>query len=310
MTFEPINFSHKTVVDHAFKLTKQESADSTFVNLWLWRFAREIAVANHGGFVFVRQQEAQGEPSFLMPMGAGAAGDQAGDQTADHHAARSAFDALSFHAKSEGCRLRFKALTESDRLLIHTLFPDQFAFTPTPSHDDYLYDTNALIKLAGREYHTKKNFVNRFETMYGINYERLNDENLAECLHFIDRWFEKAPYKADAEHKGIVELLREYKRFECTYGMLRAEGQIAGFTLGERLAENCVVIHIEKADGVNFQGSYQTINKVHLEREWAHTTIVNREEDLGLEGLRKAKLSYQPIGYVRKFDAVRKETGN
>ncbi|GHV02835.1 hypothetical protein AGMMS50229_00300 [Campylobacterota bacterium] len=290
MDFEPLSLKHKPLIDAAYLHSARASADSTFVNLWLWRFAREITVATHGDLVLIREQIEGKTPQFLMPFGSGVL--------------RGAVDWLIAKTQGEGYPLGFKALSQTDKTTLETAYPDKFVFVHTDAHDDYLYDCSLMISLAGRNLHPKKNFVNRFEAIYGINYERLSRENLAESIEFIDRWFERAPYNAEAEHKGVVELLSDFERFACSYGLLRAEGAIAGLTVGEALTEDSVVIHIEKADGTNYPGSYQTINQVHLAREYSNMKIVNREEDLGLEGLRKAKHSYHPIGFCKKYEAT------
>ncbi|MDR3347580.1 MAG: phosphatidylglycerol lysyltransferase domain-containing protein [Helicobacteraceae bacterium] len=290
MRFEPIDISHKADVDLAYKSSSMESADAVFVNLWLWRFSREISIARYNGFVIIAQRSEADGLQFLMPMGNGDLNE--------------VISALIVKSRSEGFALRFSVVTQTDKERLEATCPERFTFTPMPDKNDYLYDCQSLIKLGGRSYHAKKNFVNRFETMYGISYEHLSDENLEETIGFVCRWFERAPYQAEAERVGIVEMLKIYRLFACSYGILRAEGEIAAFTIGEALSPDRVVIHVEKADGANYPGSYQTINNIHLERDWADMKVVNREEDLGIEGLRKAKLSYHPIDFVHKYEAV------
>ncbi|MDR0746693.1 MAG: phosphatidylglycerol lysyltransferase domain-containing protein [Helicobacteraceae bacterium] len=287
MNFEPISLTHKDAIDSALKSTAQETADRTFVNLWLWRFGREISVAAEKDFLVIGEQESGKPPCFLFPLGS----------------ADVAVEALIGHCKSAGVPLCFRALTIAQVERLKAIAGDRLETFHNGDHDDYLYDAQALIALAGKAYHAKKNFVNRFETLYGICYERLSDLNLGETIAFINRWFDRSAYRASGEQEGIVELLKDYKRFSCSYGILRTEGQIVGFTIGEELSSECVVIHVEKADGAGYPGSYQVLNQAHLKNEWADKRIVNREEDLGLEGLRRAKLSYHPIGFARKFEA-------
>lgn len=287
MKFEPLALAHRPLFE-AYGPKEAESADSGFVNLWLWRHARRIEVAEFSGFLCIRQTYPGSDPVMLMPLGQG-------DLSAVLEALRQIFS-------QQGYPLTFRALNESMKAALSEAWPDRFIFTPTPEHDDYLYETQALIELKGRAYHAKKNFVNRFEAAYGLHYESLNADNFSETLAFLEQWFARAPYPADAEKQGILDLLAHRELFNCTYNLLRAEGEIAAFTVGEALSSDRVVIHVEKGDS-RFPGSYQAINRTHLEREWAHTKIVNREEDLGIEGLKKAKLSYHPVGFVHKYRA-------
>ncbi|GHS89005.1 hypothetical protein FACS189487_08400 [Campylobacterota bacterium] len=291
MDFETIKLEHQGVLDRARSQGEQTTADAGFVNLWLWRFARKIEIASlgdEGGAVFVKQTLPSGEIFFLAPIGGEMAKNLAG---------------LKDYARKADIALNFRAVTEEQKQAISAACPDEFSFTHDRDHSDYLYKVSDMISLAGRPYHSKKNFINRYETFYGINYERLNAKNFYEAISFIDRWFQRAEYAAEAEKLGILSLIENFDRFKLSCGLLRAEDQIAALTVGEKLSDDRVVIHIEKADGANFSGSYQTINQVHLAQEYADFSIVNREEDLGLEGLRKAKLSYHPFALADKYRA-------
>ncbi|MGE4295897.1 MAG: DUF2156 domain-containing protein [Campylobacterales bacterium] len=292
MDFEPLSLSHQPLFAERLHRSAQESADAGFVNLWLWRHARHIETALFEGFLCVRQTYAGKSPVFLMPLGEGDL--------------RGVLQALAALCARLGYPLCLRALTPAMKARIEAAWPGGFEFTRTPEHDDYLYDVASLIELKGRAYHAKKNFVNRFEAAYGLHYETLSDDNRPEVIGFLEQWFERAPYPAEAERQGILDLIAHYRRFDCSYGLLRAEGRVAAFTVGEALAGDRVVIHVEKADGAAYPGSYQSINQVHLQREWAHMKIVNREEDLGLEGLKKAKLSYHPVDFVQKYEAALK----
>ncbi|MDR0664584.1 MAG: phosphatidylglycerol lysyltransferase domain-containing protein [Helicobacteraceae bacterium] len=294
MEFSPISFEWQAVLNDALAEQTLETADATFVNLWLWRFERKIELASEDDFIFIKQtchtcDGKEQAPYFLFPIGRGDL--------------RKAIEALRRYCAKNGIAMKLRAVTKAQKAELENACPNAFTYVYDRDRSDYLYDCAALINLNGRDYHSKKNFINRFATFYGIRYERLNESNLQETIAFINAWFDRAPYAAEFEKKGIISLLEEYRRFPCTYGILRAEGWIAAFTIGESLNADAAVIHVEKADGTNYQGSYQTINKTHLENEYADKRFVNREEDLGLEGLRKAKLSYHPIALVDKFDA-------
>ncbi|MDR1910972.1 MAG: phosphatidylglycerol lysyltransferase domain-containing protein [Helicobacteraceae bacterium] len=293
MDFSPISFAQQAILDDALKICAPRSADATFVNLWLWRFERKIELAIQNGFVFIKQTYEGQPPYFLFPIGRGDP--------------KPAIEAIEKHCADRGFALSFRALTIEQKTALENACPDLFDFTLNRDHSDYLYDCAALIALNGRDYHSKKNFINRFATFYGIHYERLNDQNLGETIAFINAWFDRAPYPVESEKKGIISLLNDYRRFRCSYGILRAEGWIVAFTIGESLSDDMAVIHVEKADGANYQGSYQTINQAHLQAEYSDKKFINREEDLGIEGLRKAKLSYRPIALIDKFDATIKD---
>lgn len=108
--------------------------------------------------------------------------------------------------------------------------------------------------------------------------------------------------KAESEWRGICYFLENYHLTECLGGMLLVDNKVVAVTFGEALNQDTVVIHIEKAN-TDFRGAYQAINRHYLQNHWSDYTYVNRQQDLGIEGLRKAKMSYHPLRLVEKFNA-------
>ncbi|MFW6307419.1 MAG: phosphatidylglycerol lysyltransferase domain-containing protein, partial [Campylobacterales bacterium] len=135
----------------------------------------------------------------------------------------------------------------------------------------------------------------------------LNSKNRAELDIVWREWFskieKKAPYGLKMEHLGIIDMLKKYDYLNLKGGLLRVDEEIVAFSIGEALSEECVVIHIEKAN-TSYHGAYQAINQQFLSHEWSGFKYVNREEDLGIEGLRKAKLSYHPVILGKKYEVV------
>lgn len=135
----------------------------------------------------------------------------------------------------------------------------------------------------------------------------MTEHNVGELLEAWRIWFGEIGDKVNEglknEFIGTVEVMRHFDKLSIRGGLLRVEEKIAAFSFGEALNEECVVIHTEKAD-TNLHGAYQMINQQFLENEWSNYKFVNREEDLGIEGLRKAKLSYNPICLVEKSEAT------
>lgn len=281
MRFEPFCIEHKERFDKVFSGYCPVSADALFTNLALWQFGREIEVAFVDDMLVVKQQyKGIDHPHFLYPVGSG-------DKTKVVSDLKKSFGTVVMRAVNETQKEELRSIVNFDEIY-------------TPSYSDYLYSIKDLIDLKGRSYHAKKNFVNRFLSTYNSSYERLNSDNQEELLHFINHWFINAPYSNNAEELGLIDLVKHFEVFNVRVGILRVDERIIAFTISEELSNDMVVVHVEKADP-SFMGSYQAINKIHLEKEWSDKKIVNREEDLGLEGLRKAKLSYHPVGYVQKY---------
>ena len=172
---------------------------------------------------------------------------------------------------------------------------------------DYLYNGDAMRSLAGKKLHKKKNRVNAFKREYEGRYEyrRLCCSDSHDVWVFLDRWRqqkgEEVEEHLDYEVKGIHDILKNCSEFSIHMGGVYIDGQMEAFTIGSyNPVEHMAVIHIEKANP-EINGLYQFINQQFLIEEFPETEWVNREDDMGLEGLRKAKMTYYPADYARKY---------
>ncbi len=169
---------------------------------------------------------------------------------------------------------------------------------------DYLYDVNELIALKGPKFHDKRNKVNKFRNMYEYEYVTMTSALVDECLEFEDYWCEtrecgKYP-GLEKERCAILEILNNFDALNVAGGVIRIENKIAALTLGEKILPDTFVIHIEKAN-TDIPGLYQVINQEFLMHEAVDCIYVNREQDLGIPGLRKSKMSYNPVEFVKKY---------
>jgi hypothetical protein len=171
-------------------------------------------------------------------------------------------------------------------------------------HFDYIYDVKALIDLHGRKFHSKKNKVNKFSNSYEYEYVPLSPALIEECLEFEDYWCEvrecEKYYGLNKERCAILEMLKNFDALNLKGGIIRIENKIAALALGEKYLPDTFVIHIEKAHA-DIPGLYQVINQEFLMHEASGCRFVNREQDLGIEGLRNSKMSYHPLTFVKKY---------
>lgn len=202
-------------------------------------------------------------------------------------------------------------LADEESLAILGLAKDpEYIVTEEPDAKDYLYSAEELRTLTGKRFHRKKNQVNRFRKEYEGRwaYRTLGGGDRALAEEFLDRWFrdhrlvsEDADGSLAAEEGGLRELIRNPDAFECRAGAILIDGRIEALSIGTyNPLEKMAVISVEKGSA-DIPGIYQVINQQLLLQEFPEAEIVNREDDLGLEGLRKAKESYNPIGYARKY---------
>lgn len=175
---------------------------------------------------------------------------------------------------------------------------------------DYVYLAEKLIALSGRKLHSKKNHLNAFHKLYPqAEYLPITNDLIPACRKELESWYamrsedlQNDPF-IGYERAAIHEVFDNYEAFQLKGGVIRIDGRVVAFTFGEALNTDTAVIHVEKADP-NVRGAYPAINQGFVEHVWSNMTYINREEDMGLPGLRKAKESYKPEKMIEKFNAT------
>jgi hypothetical protein len=185
----------------------------------------------------------------------------------------------------------------------------KFDFTPDSANFDYVYLSENLIELKGRKLHSKKNHFNSFMRNTPHKYVPLTEELIEDCLGLNIRLLESKDYNPleshliDLEQTAVYEALKNMKGLGAYGGAILINDQVEAFTLGAKLDEETMVVHIEKAN-TKFRGLYQAINQQFCSHSCTDVKYVNREEDMGLPNLRKAKESYRPIKMIEKYDVT------
>lgn len=292
-----MNFKEITLEDrdrflkHYIKHPPKTSFHS-FANLFLWRGAEKLEFCEHNGFIIVTGLSVyKGERYIMFPLGSG-----------DCRKLTNSFIDMY------GMDFQIFAITEENAKNLDKLCNRAYDITHMRSMDNYIYEVESLITLSGKKLHSKRNHINKFKSLYNYSYERLNEENFDECMEFACRWYQEKE-GADStllyERQAVKDALTYHKELELKCGMIKVDGKVVAFSVGERLNHDTVLIHIEKAD-TDYDGAYAIINNEFLKNEWSEFKYVNREEDMGLEGLRKAKLSYRPCEILKIYKATPK----
>ena len=202
----------------------------------------------------------------------------------------------------------FYGLTLREKELLEAEFPEEYNYYPSRDSFDYIYKVSDLAVLSGKKYHSKRNHISFFQKNYNWSYEEINSENIDECIAMNEKWYlmnvEKNPDGIDAEREVLKIAFDNYSDFGFKGGLLRVDNNVVAFTFGEELNENMFVTHFEKAFS-DIRGSYPMINMLFAKNTLTEYEYVNREDDVGSEGLRKAKLSYYPAILLEKFTAVK-----
>jgi hypothetical protein len=165
---------------------------------------------------------------------------------------------------------------------------------------DYLYDFEELKGLKGNKYHKKKNHVNYFIKHYDYLVKEINDETIDDVKIVMNNWFEDKTGDVLFEQNAILEGLKHFKVLGLMGIVIYVDNQAVGFTIGEKVNNNTLLIHYEKGN-TSYKGIYPSLSYLFLQ-ELDGYDFINREQDLGIEGLRKSKLSYHPVDFVKKYN--------
>ena len=286
MVFEPIDLDRQS--EYLAKLAQcdQIASDYSFINLWGWREAHGLRWAWHNDLVWIQQTVP--ETVLWAPVGQW-----------NHTQWESVWPTIK-----EQCNQIIR-VPESLLKIWQSAIPAMVLPTESRGHWDYLYNRHDLVDLKGNPFHKKKNLVNQFKKKYTSTYLPFGPEMVDQAKGMQEDWCTwrdcESHETLDAENKVIAKILDNWQQFDgITGGALQVGDRLAAYTIAEELPDGTLVIHFEKGDP-DYKGSYQAINQMFLENAPCPCTLVNREQDLDNEGLRKAKLSYHPVDYVRKY---------
>lgn len=259
--------------------------------LFLWASAYHIKVADVGGMCCVLD-DFDTDKRYVFPFGEG-------DKKA-------VIEELIKDAKERGIRFDLYGVTESSKKELERMFPERFEFGDRRADWDYVYSVEKMTSLSGRKLHGKRNHIARFKDNENWQFEMISENNFDECLAMNKEWCDL--YGAgkndtiDKEKCAVKKAFDNYRALGLVGGLLRLDGRVIAYTLGEPLTEDVFLIHFEKAFA-DIQGAYPMINQQFVQNCLQDYKFVNREEDMGDEGLRKAKMSYYPEILLEKFVA-------
>lgn len=297
--FKSLDPTKKADYDRYLQNNGERGCEYSFVNLYLW--GRQNAAFLHDHLVFFSQFNRKSV--YLFPVGSG-------DKKA-------VLDAIMLDARERGIPCRLTGLTHDDCALLEQLYPGKLRYHFDRDAFDYVYAIDDLADLKGRKFQRKRNHLNRFrDSRPNHRIEPITEENLSAVEQMVERWYQlrlqENPH-ADyhMERAALSKALRQRELLNMEGLVLTDGGEILAMTMGSRLNPNTFDIHFEKALDIA-DGAYAAINNGfarYLRDKYPDVRFLNREDDLGLEGLRKAKLSYNPDHMVEKSWACLLEDG-
>ena len=293
IAFHRIGFADKATYEEILRACPERSCEYSFANLLLWG-RQEIAFIN-GCVAFF--SHFYGKSVYPYPIGNG-------DKKA-------VIEAILQDAKERGLPCRISNITAADWEELEGWFPGMFQMTPNRNGYDYVYDIHSLADLRGKKLQKKRNHFNRFQSQHpDYRVVPLNPCNMAAAQHLVNDWFLNR-HKTDPhgdyllENVAMAKAFRYYDALEMEGIMLMDGDQVLAVTMGSPLNDTTFDIHFEKARE-DVDGAYNAVNcefARYLRLKHPRLQFLNREDDMGLEGLRKAKLSYYPHHLVEKYRA-------
>lgn len=260
-----------------------------FTDIFIWQNAYKTKIAFDDDFMYIKSGSGK-NVYFTAPMGRGNLA--------------SALDKMAEVSHAEGAPLRIYALPVEIKEQMEALYPDKFIYKDGRDGADYIYSAESLMYLKGKKLHGKRNHINKFLSEYGDRwtYEDLTEENIKEFFSYQLKWCNDNPENFLGETCAVSLALKNFEALEIKGGLLRLDGNLIAVTLGSESFDDTFVVHIEKADS-SIPGAYQMINQQFAQHNFEKYRYIDREEDLGIEGLRKAKLSYYPESITENYIA-------
>ncbi len=292
--FKPITLEERKKITSYTLLRAPRDCDFSFPNLCAWQFSNNSSYAEIDGFLVIRFRMEDDRLIYLLPIGEG-------------NLVR-VITLLEENARKEGQPFRLQGVYPDLKNLLEKYFPTLFEYSVYRDFADYLYFRKDLAELKGKNYQPKRNHVNKFRKEYNYRYTPLTPDMLPQCLDFESKWCKDHDYM---EHPGMKDERRaltfeihHYEALQLSGGAIWVDDEMAAFTFGAPINTDTFDIHVEKAN-IRLDGVYSMINKEFASRLPEQYVYINREEDLGVPGLRQSKLSYHPAILLEKCIATK-----
>ena len=288
MSFKKLQIEDKQKYEAFFKNNDRMGCEYTFACNFIWQdvFHASFDVINGA---YVSKTARENENVYNFPIGE----------------EKDIISAMNYILELEKEKTVFRGILKQHIDFINENFPGKFSFSSNRDEFDYVYLSEKLINLSGKKYQSKRNLINRFCDNSEWVYEEISRDNVNECIALNLKWSDErdaSNIEIRKELGAANTALSHFEELGLIGGLIRLNGKVIAYSMGEKLTDDTFVIHFEKADD-SIKGAYQIINNEFAKRNCKEYKYINREEDNGEEGLRKAKLSYKPEMLIEKFEA-------
>lgn len=293
LIFHDITLDVKPLIDSYTKPWMLECSDLSFTNLFIWGMDGKMQYAEKDNILFIKLHFSS------VPMYLWAPIPKYGMEV-DYK--KAILDGIEY-MKNAGVEPTYRSVWTPFRDKIMETCPELYSM-PTDIAWDYVYSRESLSTLKGKKLHGKRNHINKFLSKYpDYEYKKLTPEMVEDCIALYDKWImekdEETAKTLQTEKRSVLRALNNMEDLGLVGGTIYIDNKLCAFTVGERLHPHMQLIHIEKGD-TNYDGIFPMINQQYVLHECSDVELINREEDMGVEGMRKAKRSYQPIKMIEK----------
>ena len=288
--FHIVTVADKPLFDYYILSSEEQNCDLNFANIFCWGSTYHSEVAEAEGFLVIRFDNG-GVKSYMQPVGKG-------DKAA-------VLELLRRDAFEQRTPLRLYGLSAEWRRFLEENYPSEFAFDTPRALCDYIYRTDDLAQLQGRKYQPKRNHLNRFVAQYKWHTEPISRQNIKDCIALNNKWLSSREVGESelAEQQAIRRAFDNFEALGLRGLVLYAEERAVAFSYGTPITNKTFCTHIEKYDST-VEGAATMINRLMAQSLEGEFEFINREDDLGLEGLRFAKMSYYPALLLDKISAL------
>lgn len=277
-------------------------SDVSFANIYLLRDKYDIQIARYRDFLIRHYNGYFGRAGYTFPLG---------KISKDSSDIKKALEIIEADSVKRNEKLKFTLLTQEQKDMLEELMPERFEYTCNPGDSDYIYLQEELANLPGKAFHKKKNHVSKFKRTYAdYEFREIGQCCIDDASFVEDAWYNEHLQEEDdsalKEYKAIKDALDNFNSLNLSGGILYVNNIPVAMTIASRISDNVCDVHYEKAIGeYAVNGAYAMINKLFSE-SLSEYKYINREEDIGIEGLRKAKMSYRPKIILKKYNAIEK----
>lgn len=291
LQFHRVGIEDRDTIQFFFNQSSYRNCDFSFSNIFSWEHLyRTTYVAHDNQFLYIRFQAAEECPGYLFPAGSGDL--------------KSALEHLMQDARERGDQFRLYAITREMFDEIEKVFPETFIYESDRDWFEYIYSSEDLILLSGKKFQAKRNHINKFKRTYQWEYLPITPDIIPDCLALYDRWCREnggcnSETTLNEERIATHKVFNHFEELKLKGGALRINGEILAYSYGQPLTDDTFGVHAEKCL-YEIDGGFTMINQQFAAHNCAGYKYINREEDMGIESLRQAKMSYHPTILLEK----------